>query len=216
MKKFVAIFSTLVVLAYALTACSNKAQTNTEKTSQSTKEGMTSYPATEEMTSFLWPTFAPTDIKLIPNEILLSDETWDCILKYRSVYYGIPGFVGDLARNSGMQGPDIDALHAGSNGTFIESDEMDIVVWVKHFGILKENFIVSMEKRKQWWQEESGLIDEITFDWEVWELPNADIIYTFDNEIINAYYRRENPVVPEPGTYRTYESYEEYLKATTP
>jgi hypothetical protein len=29
------------------------------------------------------------------------------------------------------------------------------------------------------------------------ELPNLDIIYTFDNEVINAYYRRENPVVPD-------------------
>ena len=203
MKKLVAVVSVLVAMAWAFFACSDiKPPISTEGSSQST---------TEEVTSISWPTYAPADIKLTPNEFLFSKETWGCILKYRLVYYGIPSYVGELARNSGIQGPDIDALHLGSNGTYVESDEMDIVVWIKHFGIEKEDFVASMEKNKQWrlenWKEMSDL------DAEGLEYPNPDIIYTFDNEIINAYYRRENPVEPDWTKVKTYESYAAYLAA---
>ncbi len=45
------------------------------------------------------------------------------------------------------------------------------------------------------------------------EFPNPSILYTFDNEIINAYYRRENPVVPDWSKVTVYESYAEYKEA---
>jgi len=95
-----------------------------------------------------------------------------------------------------------------ADGLVPEPSECWYVTVIKQYHIPKEQFETAVqieaERRIQWGYDLSE---------EENELPNADIIYSFDNEIINAYYRRENPVVPEPGTYATYGSYEEYLKA---
>jgi len=86
---------------------------------------------------------------------------------------------------------------------------MDTVTFIKYCHISKDDFAVALEKAKRHWL--AYKISEIEFDHEEWELPNADIIYTFDNEIINAYYRRENPVEPDWAQVKTYESYSAYL-----
>ena len=86
--------------------------------------------------------------------------------------------------------------------------EMCLVAMIKLYNVPKEKFEEAIQR-----QAEILLAEGRDLSTEDWELPNADIIYTFDNEVINAYYRRENPVVPESGTYQTYESYEEYKKA---
>ena len=87
-----------------------------------------------------------------------------------------------------------------------EVTEMMLVTLIKADNVPKEKFEEAIRK-----EAEDRISRGLDLSSEACELPNADIIYTFDNEIINAYYRRENPVVPEK--YKTYESYEEYLKA---
>jgi len=83
---------------------------------------------------------------------------------------------------------------------------MALVSFIKHYKIEKDDFVEAVQREYEWALDSGCSIYN-----EDCELPNADIIYTFDNEVINAYYRRENPVVPDE--YRTYESYEEYLRA---
>lgn len=67
---------------------------------------------------------------------------------------------------------------------------MYLVSFVKHFKIPREDFEKCVENIRQtyeWFHDTHG--DDISD--EIHELPNADIIYTFDNEIINNYYRRD-------------------------
>jgi len=85
---------------------------------------------------------------------------------------------------------------------------MRLKMFVEYFDISKESFELFVNTEKDISLEN----DEILTNEEN-ELPNPDIIYTFDNEIIDAYYRRENPVEPDWSKTKTYESYEAYLKA---
>ena len=64
-----------------------------------------------------------------------------------------------------------------------DQDEMFLVSFVKRYNIPREAFDEAVDKfiasNREWVTEEE------------YEVPNADIIYTFDNEIINYYYRYE-------------------------
>ncbi len=68
----------------------------------------------------------------------------------------------------------------------IKPIEMCLVSLVKEFNIPRKDFEYAAEKLKQRYVE-CGL----DLYHEDNEIPNADIIYTFDNKIINEYYRRK-------------------------
>jgi hypothetical protein len=67
-----------------------------------------------------------------------------------------------------------------------EPTEMTTVAFIKHFKIPKEKFMELVEE-----DEKISTSMGLNLSTEDYELPNADIIYTFDNDIINYYYRRE-------------------------
>lgn len=109
--------------------------------------------------------------------------------KYRDIYYWEPSFLVDLVGreaagkwHSEVIQPNID------NNT--EPEEMYIVSFIKYFEIPKDVFEKECEDKRAYHQM---LHDEYGVDitWEGYEIPNADILYTFDNEIINNYYLRE-------------------------
>lgn len=75
-----------------------------------------------------------------------------------------------------------------------EPSEMVLVTYIKKYGISKEAFEEIIQEMAVNMLEE-GIREDQLYN-ELFELPNPDIIYTFDNEIIDAYYRRENPVAP--------------------
>jgi hypothetical protein len=64
--------------------------------------------------------------------------------------------------------------------------EMMLVSFVKYFDIPKADFIAVTEKLRQ-----SMLDSGMDISNEEYEIPNPDIIYTLDNEIIDEYYRKE-------------------------
>jgi len=70
--------------------------------------------------------------------------------------------------------------------------EMYFVTLIKRYDVPKEKFEEAIQKAAERYIAEGHNLTQ-----EEWELPNADIIYTFDNEIIDAFYRRENPVAPD-------------------
>ena len=146
----------------------------------------------------------PELVVLNPGETYDLDGDSGYKRTYRLAYYRIDIEVIKLAGDDGFDY--LEQLTQENYGN--ETPEMRIVLLVKHFNIPKEDFIVavledekiSRELGKDFMQEEA-------------ELPNPDIIYTFDNEIINAYYRRENPVTPDWDKVVVYESYGDYLAA---
>lgn len=136
------------------------------------------------------PTFVKGDMLIYdPDEIIEQypyGTTYTPI--YRDIYYRAPSFLIDLVDraeydewyNKVVQ-PDKE------NNT--EPKEMYTVSFVKYFHITKEDFEQACERKKQWFEklrDENG--DDISD--ELHEIHNADIIYTFDNEIINNYYKR--------------------------
>ena len=128
----------------------------------------------------------PNSIKLEeePHNAFTDGEDWD--FTYRIIYYGIPSQIGNIVVDRS------DDFFPSLEGVPGPEAEMAIVSYVKHYDIQKEDFIEAVQSMysiqidRGW-----GIYDEGS------ELPNPDIIYTFDNEVINAYYRRENPVVPD-------------------
>lgn len=72
----------------------------------------------------------------------------------------------------------------------VEPQEMYLVSFVKHFKISREDFEAACEKKRLRFEELHNVNGHDISD-EAHEIPNADIIYTFDNEIINEYYRRD-------------------------
>mgnify|MGYP006900616291 CR=1 FL=1 len=74
----------------------------------------------------------------------------------------------------------------------IEPQEMYTVTFIKDFHISREVFEQACEEFQLWLEDKSERWAEgdAIFSMERYEMPNADIIYTFDNEIINNYYRR--------------------------
>ena len=81
--------------------------------------------------------------------------------------------------------------------------------FIKYNNINQEAFLTAVQKMYERYLANGWDISD-----EAYELPNTDIIYTFDNDIINAYYRRENPVAPDWSKVKTYESYAAYKEAS--
>lgn len=115
---------------------------------------------------------------------------FDSVPKYRAKYYHIGFELQELV--------DEDELRKWKSETEvfdhvygIEPDEMYLVSFIKHFHITREQFDAAMEERRESLRETFEKQPNLNPRNEVYEIPNGDIIYTFDNEIINNYYRRD-------------------------
>ena len=68
----------------------------------------------------------------------------------------------------------------------VEAPEMFLVAFIKHFNIPKDKFIETTELLKR-----NLVRDKFDITYEDNEIPNADLLYTFNNEKINDYYSRD-------------------------
>ena len=96
----------------------------------------------------------------------------------RRIYYAIPGRILDFGDPSFMETPQEEKAK--------EPQEMALVTFIKHYKITREDFETAVEEMREL---NNRFGNDMNTEW--YELPNADIIYTFDNDIINKYYRRE-------------------------
>ena len=132
------------------------------------------------------PTYTSGTITLQPRE---DSEQFDFLRSHRLCYYSVSGVFFDLVED--------DSVVTAFLGTKVgdnthELDEMLLVSFIKHFNITREQFDQTIEKKKQLDKQIATLTGNIVdYSHESTELPNGDIIYTFDNEIINKYYRYE-------------------------
>ena len=109
------------------------------------------------------------------------------IRKYRIAYYQIWGEFAELLSEEEyqdyMEWVDKKAKQDG-HGEF--QDEMLLVSFVKRYNIPREEFNQAVEKYIA-----NSKAAKCDLSAEPYEVPNGDIIYTFDNEVINRYYRYE-------------------------
>ncbi len=110
--------------------------------------------------------------------------------KYRYIYYQSPydGWEEDLAELRG--GPDYLFETYWREHPTLSPDTQEEMYWVtmiKELNITREEMEVLIEEQKKDHIAYNG--DNCKFDTEGTELPNLDILYTLDNDIINEYYR---------------------------
>ncbi|MBR3991776.1 MAG: hypothetical protein IKI91_06530 [Clostridia bacterium] len=140
------------------------------------------------------PEFDKESVDIMSDyDIMNSGFYWwfNTVPKYRSTYYANIYEVWELV--------DREELTQWRSETMvfdrvygIEPDEMYLVTFIKHFHITREQFDTALEELRK--NDEERLNREGSNDKpkdERFEIPNGDIIYTFDNEIINNYYRRD-------------------------
>lgn len=178
MKKIVLIMFAMV-FCFIFFGCNKNSNIEISPTSF---EQVTSIGAKEVSSSVI-----ADNTSILPAE---SDQGGGEILprKYRNNYYQIPVFFAEII--------DSDVFLAWekeyyANNYADETNVMVMVAYIKEFNISKEDF-----ERANF--EYAKFIDEVYShiclnpqdyaDQEMQEIYNADIIYTFDNEIINKYY----------------------------
>lgn len=175
-----------VLICSAFTACVPKEPTD-NTTKAPSEEIITTEP--EEASTLPQPTnpvtklpeYVPGSIKLEPQE---SDD-YNFERKYRITYYRIWGEWLELLDDE--QTKDCDEwFDRNSKETHFGEfqNEMLLVAFVKRYNIPREKFDEAAKKFAAGLKESDAILEEC-------EVPNADIIYTFDNEIINRYYRYE-------------------------
>lgn len=137
------------------------------------------------------PQFVQGDMKIRTAQGALEHAPYKTTFppKFRDCYYWGQSVLYDLVDNeafgewyNAVVQPDID-----SNA---EPQEMYTVSFVKYFQISRDDFDRCCEAKRE---RMESLRDEHGHDitGEGAEIPNGDIIYTFDNEIINSYYLRD-------------------------
>jgi len=204
MKKILAL-ACIVVCVFALGACgANEAELETETTvsEQAVTAPRVTTTTTRQMSEDEWvaqyrvipdvlPEFDRDSMKLSPIEEILgefaggSPYDFEGPLQFRYCYYVSYGSFWTLVDSDEYDEwvtcvpPPEDFA---PNGT---ADEMPLVTLVKYFRVPKHVFVAEVERKREHYTK---MGDDLSM--EINELPNPDIIYTFDNDIINAYYSR--------------------------
>jgi hypothetical protein len=122
------------------------------------------------------------EIKLPSNKDIILEEDND--YPFRIGYYRLQGTIADMISEE-----ERNKFWEDRNQKFpygVEVDSCCVKDFVKYFNIQKNDF--EMRIRKLLFAEQY-LNNDIRREEN--ELPNPDIIYTFDDDIINEYYRRE-------------------------
>jgi len=187
MKKTIILLSFLTLII-SLSSClpnspdeSSTPQNSSPETTTSTSPNETgSLPTTSTTVSPNLPKYVDGTIEVLPEGQLYIDFTYE--LNFRWIYYGLPDFYGDMV-------PHDEAFREFMRPYEETNDQepqvMILAMMIQYFDIPREEF----DKVTQRYIDVcTSMGDDMTN--ELWEVPNGDIIYTFDHAIINEYYRR--------------------------
>jgi hypothetical protein len=194
MKKLFALLITAALLL-GLTACFDSGQGKpttaldttpvqtttavpTTPAEQETETKAPNYSAAQGHSQKPLPTYVSGSIKLAPDVVIEAD--FEFTPTKRRLYYNIPGPFISLAQEGTL-----DELFEKNKDIYSEPQEMALATLVKYCNISRQDFNKAVD-------EYIKMCASAGFDMveEQFEIPNADIIYVFDNEIINEYYRR--------------------------
>lgn len=112
-------------------------------------------------------------------------------LRYRALFYGIPGQFEDLVPSSERN------LDLWWHPGVLAGEIMPLALFVQHYNISRESFDEAVELainarlNLNEWRLYHGINFNPYKENEWSETPNADIIFTFDHDIIRYFYRRE-------------------------
>ncbi len=192
MKRLSLLLAALLCLTMVLTACQPSNATTTDPEQMGVPSSSSQTNADPEPDPEPTPSSTPEDPEpelpvYVPGSIILEPQhldDYDFERKYRIAYYRIWGEFYEMlsdderSRFSHWREENSAACNYGET-----RNEMLLVSYVKEFNITREEFDAAVER--------FAAFNEGYTQYEEYEIPNADIIYTFDNEIINEYYRYE-------------------------
>ena len=170
-RMFLLALCTLLVAAFCCFGCSNIVANNTPE---------------EQL-----PVYEPGSIKMAEK---------DNSRKYRAVYYSVlRDELKKPAYRAAEQNPELLSVDAWYRDVYTvknpggeEPKEMYLKAMIEYYGIEREEYELAVEEFKA-----ACLKYGLDLSHEYCELPNLDIIYTFDDEIINEYYRYDDSEIAE-------------------
>lgn len=146
-----------------------------------------------------------------PNSIKIQDyleDDYNFDREYREAYYRRwIGFLPLLTDSQRQEYFDWIDDFRSENNYGRDQQEMLLVAMIKHFNIPREDF----EQAIAYYIATAETIG-CDLSHELYEPPNVDIIYTFDNEIINDYYRIQTVTEPNEPTGREPTAAEDLIK----
>ena len=179
MKKYF-IFALIFIFCFLSVSCSYDFKKNNDNTTVITSDNSDSLLYSTEQNSQ----------KPVTQTVISNEQGGAELLprKYRNNYYSIPSFFVSIVGKKSFE--EWEDIYLAENYPD-DSNEMVMVAYIKAFDIPKEEF----DKANL---EYARFIDEVYShicldpqdyaDQEFQEIYNTDILYTFDNEIINEYY----------------------------
>ena len=199
--KRISVIILVVTMLFICVACTNhpdNGSTASESTTQ-TRGIETQTTQSTGTTSVLVATTTATAVKTTTTAITFAtrttttgmsnisefptEETHPSMGRHRSIYYNISGHFADIVGR--------EKYFKWAEEYDIQSDDwhdMEMMLFVQHFNITREQFDKANEKRKQ------QMIEDGRFgDGNIGEIYNADIIYTFDAKLISDYYSIDRP-----------------------
>ena len=186
MKKTLLLLSSVLVLLPI--GCDNEPVTehSNEENSQQTTFNP-DLPVSNEN----WPDnlarHVPGSVVLQPVEWLADEFFMNTFTpRHRLVFYPIDGLFSNLVNWYEYRAWS-EAFWADTDGS---REEMALMHFVLYFDIQKEDFVAVVERLREIREDQANRWGLDLF-LEEYELPNADIIFTFDPEIISYFYRRE-------------------------
>jgi len=142
-------------------------------------------PSTWPVNSSNWPEHLPRHVSgslvLMPEDNLSGVVDLSISPQFRYAFYIIPGEIMDMVRGGDRSRYD----WLRNEGRELQ-DQMLLMHFVRYFNISRADFDTVIERKR-----EAGLRWGVDFATEWDELPNADIIFTFDDDIVRYFYRRE-------------------------
>ena len=126
------------------------------------------------------PKHVPGSITLRPVEQILGRHWSDPPMRFRYAFYNVPFDIIRLIDPSELES------WWPMSEIYREENINELMRFVQHFNISREDFDAVIERTR-----ERGLQVGVDFTDEWHELPNADIIFTFDNDLIRYFYRRQ-------------------------
>ena len=144
----------------------------------------TTPPSSPESPGIAWPEdlprHVPGSITLRPDGYLEAMFDLPFTLRHRAVFYSIPADIERMV-------DDPEASIWVDENILREADPtvMPLAAFIQRFNIQKEDFVAVVEEMRK-----NAIASGFDLYDEDFELPNADIIFTFDNELISHFYRR--------------------------
>lgn len=196
MKRNILLSLLVLILAVELVGCSGdrssegSAVTTTPSTPTSKPTALTTEPTapTTEPTAPTTEPIEPTLPEYVPGSIkLMEDWMFPRNRKYRQIYYKIDyRFHLLLTREQRDDWNDFTKEYGKATNYGEYAEEMYLVTMIKRYNIPREACQKVVDELYKWAEERRYDLTR-----EDNEIVNLDIIYTFDNEIINHYYRYE-------------------------